>query len=336
MILFYDGFDAAHTAIDQVLTTYLTRRGYSGTLNGTTKTGRNGSGMSAYNCKPVIAVAAGSSFVLGVGYKVDALSTAQILALKTSTNYQLTLHIDATGGVSLRRGGTSGTVLASAPAGTVAVSVWNYFELKTTINATTGSYEVRMNGATLFSGSGANTQAQAGSTADNVEVGQNNTSAYIDDFYVADTTGSTPWNDFLGPVQAVVLLPTADGASTGWTHSTGTTQFGCIDEVPANDDTDYVSAASTGLTDLCSCQTVGSSDTVLAVNQLVLARKTDAGVAQLTPTLRIGTTNYDGTTQAIPDSYQYISSLRQVSPATSAQWTATEVNGAQLVGFTSA
>lgn len=335
-LIFFDGFDASQSSTGVSTGSYLARMGYSGTTTATAQTGRNGSGISLYNTVPVYPLAVSkTSLVAGVGFRRDALTgTAQVLALKQGTTYQLTLHTDATGAITLRRGTTTGTVLASAPAGTITAGAWNYFELKAVVDSAAGSYEVRMNGATLFSGSATNTQAQATANVDGIELGS--ATSYIDDFYLLDLTGSSPWNDFLGPVQSVALMPTADGASAQWTQSTGVSQFGCIDEKPANDDTDYVSAASTGLLDLCSTQTVGGTDTVLGVAQRAMVRKTDAGVAQLTPTLRIGTTNYAGTTQAIGDTYTVISQLYQTSPATAVQWTAAEVNGAQLVGFKSA
>lgn len=336
-MIFHNGFEAAGSAAGQSGQTLLNRLGFTGTTTCTTQTGRTGTGLSLFNTKPVYPLSSPkTALVVGLGVRRDTQAdTRQFVALKLGASYQMCVTADATGAVQVRRGGPTGAVLAAAPAGTILSGAWSYFELKAAIDPAAGSFELRKDGATLLTGSGVNTQAQGSANVDGIEL-VDGSNLYVDDFYVLDLTGSAPQNDFLGPVQSEARFPIADGTTDQWTPSAGTDHFAVIDESPANDDTDYLSAAATGLLDLCSCQSVGSSDVILSVIQLVEARKTDPGVAQLTPTLRIGATNYPGSTQPIADTYTIISQLHQNSPATGVQWTAAEVNGAQLVGFASA
>ena len=195
---------------------------------------------------------------------------------------------------------------------------------------------MRQDGAAILTGSSANTDANASSQCTLARFGYGSNTIYIDDIYVIDTTGSIN-NDFLGPVQSLFKPAAADSATnTGWTPSTGTDHFAVVDERPANDDTDYVSAASTTLVDTYDCGDIGGTDVVLCVTTKLLARKTDAGVAQLTPTIRVNGTNYDGTTVSLPDTYEYVDNHFEVSPDTGIQWTAAEVNASELAGMTSA
>lgn len=332
-IIWHDGFDAAAGG---TLATYMDRLGYTGTTSGALGTGRTGTGVSISNTIPkYILPSALTTIVVGVAFKVASLASRAIISLYDAVGVQVTLCIDTNGSLILRRGSTSGTILSQSANGLVTTASWSYYELKVTIDNSTGSYEVRRDGVEVFTGSGADTQNQTGSTVTLVELLGGGSGADIDDFYVLDTTGSSPWNDFLGPVQSLAKMPTAEGSDIDWTPSTGTDNSATVDEKPANDDTDYNSAASASLIDLLVHDTVGAGDTIIAVSQRALVKKTDAGVASLQLLCRTNSTNFSGSSQAIPDSYTYLSRLYQVNPDTTGQWTASEVNAAEF-GYESA
>ena len=150
---------------------------------------------------------------------------------------------------------------------------------------------------------------------------------YCDIFIAAsDTSSDLPYGD--RPVFA--LMPSGAGGHTDFTPSAGS-NYQCVDEQPPNDDTDYVSSSTATNRDAYAMDDLPAAvGTVYAVIPVLYARKTDAGSRSLTPGFRIGTTDYDGTAQNLSTSYGYMTQVFMVSPATSAAWTASEVNGAQL------
>lgn len=65
----------------------------------------------------------------------------------------------------------------------------------------------------------------------------------IADFYLCDSAGLAPYNTWLNEIQIECKLPTGDSPTwTEWTPLGGGNHYGKVDEVPPNDDTDYVSA----------------------------------------------------------------------------------------------
>jgi hypothetical protein len=173
----------------------------------------------------------------------------------------------------------AGTVLATGTTPIVA-TVWNYLELKVVVSA-----------SAECSASSVNTGALA---IDNVGMnGINGVTWSYDDLYVVDTSGSSPTNTWLGDVKIETLFPTGNGNSTAWTGA-----FGDWDDTTSHDtDTTYVSSSTPGdkETSTLGDLTV-TAGTVFAVQTNLVARKDDAGSRTIAPVLRIGGTDYDGTT----------------------------------------
>jgi hypothetical protein len=105
-----------------------------------------------------------------------------------------------------------------------------------------------------------------------------------------------------------------------------------VDELPYSA-TDYVTSGTTGnrdtytLTDLPA--TVG---TIFAVQNNVIAKKTDATNIALKPAVRSGGTVYYGTATNLSTSDATLMDLRTADPATAVSWTATNVNALEA-GF---
>ena len=115
-----------------------------------------------------------------------------------------------------------------------------------------GRVELRVDGNVIdvFNG---NTQAGAGTTWDEVQVGGQSggdlEQFVVDDFVVMDGSG-TNMNDFLGSVWVQSLRPSADGSLTQLTGSDGdsTNNYLQVDEDTASS-TDYNGSTSTGQKD---------------------------------------------------------------------------------------
>ena len=123
---------------------------------------------------------------------------------------------------------TNGTL---ASQGGYGYGIWHYFEIKVTVDPTTGSYELRHNESTVFSGSGVDTADEGTAGAEIFEFDKNaGSTERWDDIYIIDSTG-TQNNDFLGDSVIEAIMPTSDGASSQWTPSSGVDHYALVDDV---------------------------------------------------------------------------------------------------------
>ena len=123
-------------------------------------------------------------------------------------------------------------------------NTWHYIELKTTI-ANSGTLEIRVDGTSILSTTADMLNGTVDSIACVAFAGENATTAYWDDIYILDGTG-TENNDFLGPCSIVRLDPSLDN-SVDFTPSTGTTNYDKVaDGSASDDDTTYVESSTLG------------------------------------------------------------------------------------------
>ena len=127
----------------------------------------------------------------------------------------ITIGVGTTGAISVFRGSQTGTLLGTTATPVITASAWHHIEVKVTINDTTGSVEVRVNGVTKLSLTGVDTCASANVAyaqigfANNVSAGQYQRAFDMKDLVVWDTTGSQN-NDFLGSVSVFNLFTDGD------------------------------------------------------------------------------------------------------------------------------
>lgn len=251
---------------------------------------------------------------------------------------QLLVRLNTNGTFTLLSGsGGSVTTLAHSVEGVLS-DTWFEFEAKWLIDDTTGTFEIRINRVTIlsFTGNTASPLAPLGVWNSIKLLGMpwSGTDPLIwrfCDVYLADLAGSgDDVRDFLGVFPIDYIVPDGVGATTGWTPSAGA-NWQCVDEVPPNGDTDYVSATAVATRDTYAFQNIPVGTTVLGTQQLILARKEDAGGASLQPVVRQGSTDYDGPEQGIPsEDYYYLIQPYDVNPATGAKFTDTEINNGQF------
>jgi len=242
-IEYIEGFDRANTYASLVL------RGWFGTNTAwVAVTGRNSQGSALRKTAGgeafldrVLPGGAKASRVIGVAVRVNGLTSGyRLVSLVDGANEQLILATSGTGALEVKRGSTTlGTsaIIWSNPTG---LGVWKYVEFVTTIHNSTGSYAVYVDGVSVLSGSGIDTQDTANASANTLRIGFNGASLTdLDDMYVGDTR--------LGERRVVSLDMTSDSA-VAWTRSTGATNYGTIDDNPL-DATDYNEATAASLRD---------------------------------------------------------------------------------------
>ena len=230
-----------------------------------------------------------------------------------------------TGGyLSLRRADNDVEVGVTSSPVWPSPGIWRYIEIK--YNSTTGATIVRVDGVNVIS---ATVPTQASITVLQMHSFPNNYSNAYDDMYMLDTTG-TRNNDFLGDVRVQTLYPASDGANTGLTPSTGTNHAALVDETTANT-TDYVSSAVAGTKDTYHFQSLSANTAgVFAVEVTNYSQKDAVGPASFSNVVRVGSTDYSQTAQALSASWTTQKDLMESNPATSSAWSASDVNNAEF------
>ncbi len=177
------------------------------------RTGRTGMGMSADSSAgtavfTIPAASESDTITIGFAWRIETLNgTRPMLTLRSDANVttHLTVDSNATGSLEVRRGTTTGTVLASSAAGFVA-GTWYYVELQAKLHDTTGFVTLRVNGVQVAS-------------ATNVDTKNAGTKTTFDTIFM--TTGSTVvqvWDD-------LYAITGSDGAFRGDRTYEGTGPF---------------------------------------------------------------------------------------------------------------
>lgn len=269
---------------------------------------------------------AASTMYMGARVRLQSVASAQLLQLRDDATTQVDVRTDSSGHLICTRNGTQ---IGSAGATVLAVNTWYYVEFSATINASTGSFAIKLNGVSEVSGSGLNTKNTANATANRAYF-TGAADMGFDDLYVSDS-------GFAGPIRIVGLAPNGNGNSSALVGSDGnsTDNYLLIDEKIAsnfsNADTDYVESDVVGNKDtyaLANLPTVPTA--VLGVTVHIVAKATDAGARSIAPVLRSGGADYDGTSQTLASSYLDYSEIFTTDPATSAAWTESAINGLEV------
>lgn len=345
-----DGFDHYPSAL--VLSKWDSLTAYNGGGSGaviSTAYGRLGSqGVALYGSlnggliKNIYTANSGYGF-LGVAmyvpsygaYAHEIFSVYDNTDLFAHTQCTIMLNIDGSITACYRDGGGGyGTVLASSAPGRVAAATWNYIEAKIKVHNTSGEVEVRVNGVVVLSATGINTRHQ---TANNyfTRVGIGGTNgfsatweySYFDDFYYCDDAGTVN-NTYLGDVRLGAIYPNGVGSSTVWTPVGIAANWGAVSEHSPDDDTTYVWANTVGNDDLYTMDDVAA--TVSGIKGLLIncrIRKDDATARTYAALVKpSGSAASEVATRTVPGGYSNQQDVSELNPATSAAWTAAQVN----------
>ncbi len=266
------------------------------------------------------------TIIIGCGFKIS----------KEGGGYPIRLYDGATQGVSVKLVNNelaitpgTGTPYATTVNLGLLPMTWYYIELKVKCANVGGTYELRVSGKTVLSGSG---DTQIGSHAYHTRVGffsADNATPYFDDFYVCDGSGAAN-NDFLGDVRVVTVRPNGEGGLTEWTPDSGS-NYARVNEVISGEDSNYVEDGTTGHEDR---YTFGDLSGVENINGLMICtdcRETDAKSFSLKTVCQSDTTHDLDAGQAIGTT-DYITRRRimETDPNTSAAWTQTNFNAAEF------
>lgn len=338
-LLFIDG--CSHYSTNQIGRKYNNQVNTNGTItiNNTTPrfTGSShlrivaGSFSSTYVVKTL---AASATWVVGFAYRTSSIGGGEgswyPLGIRDNGVRQVELKLNSNGTISITRnqnaltGGTS--VLA------LSANTWYYIEWKVTVADSIGANtcQVYVNGIQWLNvTTGQDTKNTANATADGFYFGDENGSADgvtqdFTDIYIDNGT------TFLGPQRVETLYPTGGGNSSQFTPSAGS-NYQCVDETPPTDDTDYVESTTAGHIDTYAMGDLSSTPASIAAVQISSTdRKTDAGAKTINHAIRRSSTNYFGADIAQGDSYLINYTIWSTDPSTSAAWTASGINAAEV------
>lgn len=340
---FFTGFD--HYA-NADLTTGLTPRFNSATVGTgiTTTNFRNGTRCLKLSSASDNVAKTGMSNdvtnVLGVAARFDAFTDAGRIFMAisdgvpgTAGNVHVGLAFNATGNLQVFTGralisASGGTQLGSNSSNALTISTYYYIELAVTVNGSTGTVEVYVNGSKSgwIDLTGQDTQATANAYANAFGLGGVNGGGIAYDDLYFDTVRNGDCK------VTAVNASTGNGTHADSTPSTGTDRGALVDETVPNSGTDFNTIAVTNDMDTYNFPAITGSvnGPILGLNVHNFVQKSDAGACDARGIALIGGTLYNGTTRSISQTYGYITDLHLVSPATAVAWTPAEVDAAEF------
>lgn len=271
-----------------------------------------------------------ATIIVGFWFRTNYTSnyTRSVLALRDGSSVDVELFLDITNGRLIVV--TAGVTRASVSY--TNLNTWQFIELKATISDS-GSWELRVGGATVASGSH-DTRAGTNNYCNNVQLGSTgnvNFAFFYDHLYICNGAGSTN-NNFLGQVKVATIRPSADTAEKDWTAQSGSDHYTMVDEEVADVDTTYIEASMTGdfdLFDYGNPSSIGS--TIHGVQINTDCKETDATAYSLQTTIKSSSTVSDDTAQAIASAgYKTLRRISTTDPATGSAWTSSGINAAQF------
>lgn len=327
-LLFADGFDFYATA-------ELALMGWTGGAAIGSTAGRNGTpGMTlGDNANPQQPVPGNpATVVFGYAFLVPSANQRWfqvIVRVLDGTTEQVSIRVNNSLFPYVQRG--DGTVLGTSST-SLLYDNYYYFELKVTVGSgSSGSFDLHLNGASILSATGVNTQNSGAAQVNAIQWLSGSSAAdQMDDVYICNTAGTVN-NTFLGDVRVQGLLPSGAGSFTGWTTLFGAaTQWQAVGEAPPDGDTSYIADATPGdISSFVHGPISASTSIVKAVIPTYYARKDDAGTRQVASLVRYAGTNSVGTTASLTTTYAYYRDIHETDP-TGTPWTVSSANACEV------
>lgn len=271
------------------------------------------------------------TWIVGFAIYLLGTETAELLRFNDQDGTtQLSVQITNAGLIQLWRGGTSGTLLATS-ATAIGITAWIFVEAKCTIADSGGSFEVRVNETVMVTYSGDTKQSSTLASAIRIQLFGRSSDYYVDDLYICDGTGSVN-NTYLGDIRVDALRPVGAGTYADFTRSTGANNWDNVDDTTIDAETTYNYSNTVGHKDTFDCANLTALPaTIYGMQMNVAARKDEAGGRSIKTVQRIGSTDYDGSSVlGMGTSYTVLRQIYETSPATSAAYTESEINGAEF------
>jgi hypothetical protein len=224
--------------------------------------------------------------------------------------------------------------IGQSSVGSLPLGYWQSIWFHCVVSPTVGALTVIVDGITVLDFFSINT----GSTfISNIVLcggyqNDNNQKCNFDNVWVFDTSGthSNTWP--VGNMIVQTVSPLTDGTYQQWTPDFGASHYGMVHDIPADDDTTYVSSVNPGDIDTYGISFNDSSVAqVHGVRAGVVARQdTSSMTKQIAAVVKSGSALSVGPTLSTTSSYQSTSNLLENDPNTSTQWTTTSIAAMEI------
>jgi len=324
-LLFMDGFDHYNDV------TELGRKWDESSFGASLPAGRFGGQALYYVNQDSCSKSINDKTTIIVGFALKASRASNVLTawlrFFVDGGQMISLYETTTGSVVVYRATGSGLIAESSQGVFAVNSVWQFIEFKFTIDNTVGSYQVKINGTSILSGSGVDTQNGSVSYVDTIQLGPTTNGGQLqyDDFYLMDNSGSYN-NDFIGDCKIETLWPSGVGNYSQWTPSAGN-NYENVDDTAPDDDSTYNDGDTNSDKDSYAMGNLTTtSGTIFAVQSNIYAKKTDAGTVKYKPLLYINSSDYVGDEISPGDTYNYSTYIDEVNPDDSLAWEVADIN----------
>lgn len=272
-------------------------------------------------------VVSGARMTIGFAFRTNnAMTSHTMVEYREGGTTHGRLVYNGNGTFTVSRAGTTVGTTPTTPNLGIASNTWYYIEWDYNVHDSTGTYELRVNGVSVATSGGTADTRNGGTSGviDRIAIQQpNGTATDWDDYYEASGASS-----FQGDSRVITDVPSGDGAATAWTASAGS-DYQCVDEIPYNSDTDYISTTTSTADGTFGFPSTGVTGTVLGVQTMAIARKDDAAARNLAMLVDSGGTLDVGSSQALGASYAPFARTDLVDPDTGSAWAMTAVNAAE-------
>lgn len=246
--------------------------------------------------------------------------TVALMSILSTGVAQFSICANASGGLELRRGSGSGTLLAQSASGKIATSTFYFLEVMWECDAAAGKAKVYLNGELLFDLTGINNRGAATNDCNQIkfEAGGSH-QRYFCDIYVTDTFLRVGERKF----ETVSVI--ANHATQAWLVNVGNAWDAVNDTTPDNDTT-YIYAAIVGNRSLFYCADLTENPAVIDLVKFnIIAAKDDATTRGLKIVANDGTTDLLSPEVFMNTTYGCFSFYSQTAPDGGA-WTKAKVD----------
>jgi hypothetical protein len=250
----------------------------------------------------------------------------QIAAFCDSGTNQVSLFLDSN--KLYVYNGNGSTLLATGTTQLYGYT-WYFIEFGATINSSTGSFTVKINGNTEMTATNVNTQNTGNASANQgFWTCQSQLTCQMDDIYLCDNQGSVN-NTFLGDCRVEGLVPNAAGSNAAWTPLSGS-NYTNVNEIPCDYDTTYNFSTTTNQIDSFNHPSLSYiNNTVKGVQLNLYARNDNTGTHTVSSYVKSGSATATAGAANLTQTYLVYSSIYETDPNTSTAWTPSGVNSNQ-------
>lgn len=237
----------------------------------------------------------------------------------------LSIVVSPTGSIQAYAGSRNGTLLGETAGPVLTPNAWRHVESLVHFDIAVGSVEVRVEGDVVLNLTNVNTGA--GPCAQMALMNQadgagGNTQYRVKDFTLHDGDG-TQNNGFIGTC-GVYWNPMASDVSSGWSRTSGSSDYALVDESPPND-ADYIFAGESPIPAPSIMQPGVLPPDIVSIRgiiSIVRAQKSDSGDANLQISLSPNGADWDdGADRPVSTAFTYYRDVSELAPDSGTPWT---------------